>query len=351
MQPLLGNRVRPATIALTLCVLTPWGLAACRSTPVSAPPISGAQSGIQKSEGAKAEVPTEGAKLPETDALKAPKPPKETIARLLPESQIGAPGKNLASRRVEYNTIISARSSEALRKAAWQYRITHRGEIVGFEFSNHGGNPILTPRRDAVKNQFFTRDFQFRFDERARQDIHLMVSDWVPSRDRVFRLSEIMNSLMLFFPRMYLPAIVNSGTRNFVTLPTGEEIEFDADTHEIRSGVLRETSVDLNPDRQARRFPGMEYLGKGVMVRANARGTDPRIGTTATITTGTPRDDCGGETNCQQCQVPARELWDQTGAVRFRFATDDEFDRYLLAHCAFGLPKINSQFSIAAPVR
>src|SRR5882724_8370334 len=72
MQPLLGNRVRPATIALTLCALTPWGLAACRSTLVSAPPISGAQSGIQKTEGAKAEVPTEVAKLPETDALNAP---------------------------------------------------------------------------------------------------------------------------------------------------------------------------------------------------------------------------------------------------------------------------------------
>jgi hypothetical protein len=298
-----------------------------------------------------ADVPTEVARLPDTDAPSTPKQPKETIVRLLPESHIGAPAKDLASRRVEYNTIISARSSEALRKAAWQYRMTRRGEIVGFEFSNHGGNSILTPRRDALKNQFFTRDFQFRFDERARQDIHLMVSDWVSSRDRVFRLSEIMNSLMLFFPRVFLPAIVSSGTRNLVTLPTAEEIEFDADTHEIRGGVFSETPVDLNPDRQARRFPGVDYRGKGVMVRANARGTDPRIGTTATITTGTPRDNCGGETNCHQCQVPSRELWDQTGAARFRFATDDAFDRYLQERCGFGLPKIGPQFSIAAPVR
>ncbi len=351
MKPVLGNTLRPATIALFLCALTPCVFTACRSAPVSAPPNSAAQSDVQETEAAKADVPTEVAKLPETDITTAPKQHKETIVRLLPESLIGAPTKDQASRRVEYNTTISARSSEALRKAAWQYRMTRRGEIVGFEFSNYGGNPILTPRRDALKNQFFTRDFQFRFDERARQDIHLMVSDWVPSRDRVFRLSEIMNSLMLFFPRMFLPAIVNSGTRNLVMLPTGEEIEFDADTHEIRGGVLTETPVDLTPDRQARRFPGIDYRGKGVTVRADARGTDPRIGTTATILTGAPSDNCATETNCHQCQVPSRELWDQTGAARFRFATDDEFDRYLLERCGFGLPKMSPPFTFAGPVR
>jgi hypothetical protein len=55
-----------------------------------------------------------------------------------------------------------------------------------------------------------------------------------------------MNSLMLFFPRKFLPAIVNVGERNIVNLPTGEAIEFDASTHEIRGGVfrkLRSTSI------------------------------------------------------------------------------------------------------------
>jgi len=31
--------------------------------------------------------------------------------------------------------------------------------------------------------------------------------------------------------------------------------------------------------------------------------------------------------------------WDQSGAVRFKFATDRDFDRYLIARCQFGLPK------------
>jgi hypothetical protein len=233
----------------------------------------------------------------------------------------------------------------------WQYRRTRQGHIVGFEFSNQGGNKILTPRRDAVKNQFFTRDFQFRFDDRARQDIHLMISDWVPSRDKVFRLSELMNSLMHFFPRIYLPAIVNVADKNFVTLPTGEEIEFNAKTHEIVTGALSETPVDLNPDRNVRQFPGIAYLGRGVLVRADSRGADPRIGTTATITNGTPRSACENSSGCSQCQIPSRELWQQSGAVRFKFQTDQEFDRFLIARCGFGLPGIGQDFAVAAPQR
>ncbi|HEY7218227.1 MAG TPA: hypothetical protein VH985_07515 [Candidatus Binatia bacterium] len=342
LKPKIENKLRCATTLVTLCVLTACVLAACQPTPVAVPPSAEPQSGVQE---------TDTGKQRESNATSAAKPSPQTIARLLPESRIGAPEKDLASRQVHYDTTISTRSSQALRKGAWQYRVTRRGEIVGFEFSNHGGNSILAPRHEAVKNQFFTRDFQFRFDERARQDIYLMVSDWMPSRDRVFRLSEIMNRVMLFFPRAILPAIVNNGSQNLVTLPTGEEIAFDADTHEIRGGVLSEAPVDLNPDRQARHFPGIDYRGNGVMVRAEARGTDPRIGTTATILARAPGDNCDGATNCRQCQVPARELWDQAGAARFKFATDDEFDRYLQARCGFALPKMTPQFTIAAPVK
>jgi hypothetical protein len=263
---------------------------------------------------------------------------------LLPESIVGIPEKDLASRRLEYNTMISSRPGEPPHGAAWQYRNTRQGQLVGFEFSNYGGNRILPPRRDAAKNQFFTRDFQFRFDDRARQDIHLLVTDWAPSRDKQFRLSELMSSLMHFFPRSYLPAIVNVKNRNLVTLPTGEEVEFDAKTHEILNGVLSEAPVDLNPDRTGRKFPGVDYLGKGVMVRANARGTDPRIGTTATITTGSPPQDCDKGTDCGRCQVPSRDLWDQTGAVRFKFSTDLDFDRFLTTRCGFGLPTTGFEF-------
>ncbi len=256
----------------------------------------------------------------------------------LPESIVGAPGRELASLKIAYDTVLMERASQLPIPAGWQYRKDRQGQIVGFEFSNRGGNGILPPRYDIGKNLLFTRDFQFRFDDRARQDIQLFISDWAPSRDKQFRLSGLMNSIFHFFPRNYLPAIVGSGARYVVTLPTGEQVEFDAKTREILGGVFSETAVDLNPDRAARKFPGVNYVGKGVVVRANARGTDPRMGNTATITTGTPATDCEKGIACSQCQVPSKELWHQNGAVRFKFSTDQEFDRYLLSRCGFGLP-------------
>jgi hypothetical protein len=83
-------------------------------------------------------------------------------------------------------------------------------------------------------------------------------------------------------------------------------------------------------------------------VRADARGADPRIGTVATITPGAPVGTCDKPVSCIQCQVPARELWDQSGALRFKFSTDEEFDRFLQTRCQFGLPRNESGFAVPA---
>jgi len=98
--------------------------------------------------------------------------------------------------------------------------------------------------------------FQFRFDDRARQDIQLFISDWAPSRDKQFRLSELMNSVLHFFPRNYLPAILASDARYVVTLPTGEQVEFDAKTREILGAYFlkrRWTSIPIEPRGNSRR--------------------------------------------------------------------------------------------------
>ena len=284
------------------------------------------------------------ASIPEEPEVPA-SPPKPSW----PESILSAPEIDLASSVVRYDTVLFSRSIDVPVNSGWQYRQDREKKIIGFEFSNRGGNPILPERYDIEKNRLFTRDFQFHFENRARQDIHLFVTDWAPSRDRQFRLSELMNSIMLFFPRNYLPSITNTAERLVVTLPTGEEVEFDARSREVRGGVLSEGVVDLNPDKSVRGFPAINYTGKGVMVRANARGTDPRIGTTATIITGSVDPNCQRGVNCNRCEVPAKELWAQTGSARFKFSTDQEFDRYLSSRCGFGLPKKDSEFVLASP--
>ena len=272
---------------------------------------------------------------PSAADLKVPK-----IERLLPESQLRAPQKDRASLGLKYDTRLFSRTVNVNNHPGWQYRSNQQNQIVGFDFSNHGGNRILPYRYDSRKNQFFGRDFDFRFDEWARQDIHLMISDWAPSRDKQFRLSELMHSIMLFFPRNYLPAIVNSAAKTIVTLPTGETVEFDAITNEIVGGALVEEPVDLNSDHTARKFPSIGYSGKGIVVRADARGSDPRLSAMATISNGSTQN-CAND-NCKECKVPTTELWHPNGAVRFKFATDDEFERFLLNRCGFGIPLMHA---------
>jgi hypothetical protein len=308
----------------------------CRTGTVPQPPPSSEQ--LPEIGDVETSHPSESAPEPVIAPVEIPAVLSSPPLRALPESVLGAPEKESVAPAIQYDTVLTKRSVQTAAHSGWQYRNNRRSQIVGFEFSNSGGNRILPHRRDISKNQLYTRDFQFRFDDRARQDVHLSITDWVASRDKQFRLSELMNSVMLFFPRNYLPAVVTVGDRNIVTLPTGEEVEFDAHTHEVRGGVFSEAPVDLNPDKSLRQFPAIRYTGSGIMVRANARGSDPRLGPVATVTTGSPTKNCVQDKACNQCEVPAKEIWAQTGAARFRFAHDEDFNDYLLSRCAFGLP-------------
>jgi hypothetical protein len=328
--------MKPAQLHWTI-LLVLLLLFGCRPSTVPSPPSSPEQSAQTES----VQIPPADDSVPEATVAT---PPVETPPivparpqRILPESILSAPEKETVAPAIKYDTVLTKRSVQVAAHSGWQYRNNRQSQIVGFEFSNHGGNRILPHRHDVSRNQLYTRDFQFRFDDRARQDVHLSITDWVASRDKQFRLSELMNSVMLFFPRNYLPAVVTIGDRNILTLPTGEEVLFNAATHEVSGGVFSEAPVDLNPDKSLRQFPAIRYTGKGVMIRADARGSDPRLGTVAKVTTGSPAPDCEDK-DCNQCEVPAKEIWAQSGAARFKFAQDQELHKYLLSRCKFGLP-------------
>lgn len=214
--------------------------------------------------------------------------------------------------------------------------------VVGFSFSNHGGNRILPPSYDVANGKLYARDFLFSFDGRAKQDSHLAITDQPAGADGEFWLSDAMESVIMHFPRKQVPTIRNEGQRNVVTLTTGEEFVVDAKTSEILSGALSEEPVDLNPVKKLRRFAGVQYHGKGIQIRANAIGSDPRVGTVATITTGSPDPSCKQGARCSTCSVPASRLWEQDEASgqKFRFATDEALDAKLKEWCGFGIPKL-----------
>ncbi len=334
-------------VALFSALLVPL-LQSCSSTPAPEPPAPLATPAI--ADGATDEDVDWTLLIDPDPQYGNPEPaPFNSLAQpesqlVWPESVISSPDTDSVASALKYDTLVSQRPAPAPGSRGWQYRKNRRNQIVGFELSNRGGNRILTERYNISKNRLYTRDFRFRFDDRAKQDIHLSITDWVPSRDQQFRLSNLMNSVLLFFPRNFVPAIVAGGDSVVVTLPTGEKVEFDAATHEVLNGVFEEAPVALGTPR----FPAVNYVGKGVSVRVNSRGQDPRIATVATITTGSPDPSCLKGQACKQCRVSAKELWEQRDSVRFKFATDEEFDRFLRAQCAFGIPRLHSEYLLVS---
>ena len=192
----------------------------------------------------------------------------------------------------------------------------------GFSFENVGENAI-------AQGLNVSRTFDFEYIEQARQNISLQVDD-TPNGS----VSHMMHSLFMFFPRKQLPIVEQlSGTLD-VTLPTGEKMIFQKDTKEIRGGVFEEGPVDTKPEKLKRSFPDLRYKGKGVLLRANARGQSPELGShEVTILNGTTG---------QKCKRPATDFWDtlDVSPIEFKFPTDEEFDSYLKSNCGFGLPKL-----------
>src|SRR5512145_2752264 len=91
-----------------------------------------------------------------TKVEKAPKPPVDALKKdMLPESVASAPEKESAASRVDYETVLLMRTLSTANSSAWHYRRNRQSKIVGFEFSNRGGNPILPHRYDIAKNLLF----------------------------------------------------------------------------------------------------------------------------------------------------------------------------------------------------
>jgi hypothetical protein len=198
-------------------------------------------------------------------------------------------------------------------------------KIYGFSVFYEGVNSII-PVATTCFGCGPDREYHFEFRNRARQDIHLSITD-SPTE----YLSHRMESYFYLFPRTVLPAaaVIEEKGVIRVTLPTGETVDCDLKNKTIVGGALVETApIDLNPDRFQRKFAQVNYVGSGLLIRVNRRGGDPRLGTVATLTRGK-----------RSCKVPSKLLFNQDGTsdVEFLFPTDAEFNEFLLKQCGFGL--------------
>ncbi len=210
----------------------------------------------------------------------------------------------------------------------------------GFSFENLGDNKIVR----SEKNHHAARHFSFDYIEQARQNLSLRVDD-IPNSTN----SHGMHSLFMFFPRKQIFLLEQlSGTLD-VTLPTGEKMVFSKDSKEIVEGVFSEGPLDQTKEKTKRSYANLQYKGKGIMLRANARGQSPELGQFE-------KEKIDGEfgvrgsvdvlimngSTGQRCIRPKTDFWENLDVIpiEFKFPTDEEFDLYLKKQCGFGLPKL-----------
>lgn len=220
------------------------------------------------------------------------------------------------------------------------------GQYEGFSIENRGKNAMVNAE-DSM------RYYEFSADEQVSQNISLMVND-APNGT----VSHTMHSHFMFFPRTYLPfAEINAKDEVKVTLPTGEAMNF-AKSGEVIGGVFTEGPVDISGDRFKRTYANIKYQGKGILLRANARGQMPQQGqfeaTKIDMDYGIKYSAdvliINGTTN-QRCRRPKTDFWPSgdVSPILFKFPSDKEFDVYLKAKCGFGIPELN--IKVQAPER
>lgn len=205
-----------------------------------------------------------------------------------------------------------------------------------FSFVNVGGNRI-------VKNGSASRTFHFEYPEQARQNIAIEVDD-APNET----VSHTMHSYFMLFPRKQLPMLEQYADKLVVTLPTAEKVIFDKHTKMIIDGVFQEGPLDQAGQKHQRQFADLRYQGRGVILRANARGQSPQIGESDEKKIDEEFGSKGSVdvliingTTGERCRRPKSDFWDghDVSPIEFKFASDDEFELYLQNHCGFGLPK------------
>jgi hypothetical protein len=210
---------------------------------------------------------------------------------------------------------------------------TDSGVTERFSLRNSGPNNVVK------SNEYYiNRQFDFEFEEMARSDMKLVVSD---SPDEY--TSHATYSVMMFFPRTVLPSVKKVDNVLEVTLPNQEVVKYDATTKEIIGGVIKESPM-AQDERKRAKPAGLTYTGAGVMIRTDKAGDLP-IGDTET----------GGKTipsistttiskkGYKDCKIPAKDIWytDYKKAgnvfIKKELATDEGMDNFLRSKCGFSM--------------
>lgn len=184
----------------------------------------------------------------------------------------------------------------------------------GFKLKNVGPNDIAGSPLDPEER--VVREWEFVTNDSSKRETYLWVTDDAGSG----KLSQLMESVILILPRKMKPKSEIVDDDVHVTLTTGEKIIYDRNTRKVKGGVFTEGAVDLNPNRFNRKFAPVSYTGKGISIRINRRGEDPRLA----------QGHAEVKQNGLTCKVAIQELWNGT---EFKYVDDKKLVEFLNQKC------------------
>lgn len=250
------------------------------------------------------------------------------------------------SQEIILGTTLSPLKDELELKKDEQFQVINLGfgrnssySSEGIAFENPGPNRIVKSRQYSDS----LRSFNFDYPEQARQNLSMEVYD-APNGI----VSQTMHSVFFFFPRKNMFVAEDQNGVIKVTLPTGEEVRFSSESKQIIGGVFQEGPIDYSKDKTKRTYPDINYVGRGVYIRVNARGQSPQLGEFEKSKIdmeyglrGSSEVLISNGTTGQKCRRPKADFWEPIDVtpIEFKFPDDESLDIYLRNHCGFGLPQ------------
>ena len=190
----------------------------------------------------------------------------------------------------------------------------------------------------AKNNNGSARLWLFDMPERARQAMTVHIQDDF-GNPTVGDSARLLETSLYFFPRKVLPAITSDNGVMTAILPTGEEVQFDANSKSIIGGVLKETApLDMTFDRSKRKFAQLSYSGEGIMIRADRRSGTPESVFNTPYNINEDIKNATVTFKGKTCKVPKALIWeqDENRANYFLYPTDEEFyDKVLKVKCGW----------------
>lgn len=182
------------------------------------------------------------------------------------------------------------------------------------------------------ENSSATRTYDFDFTYRARQNARLRITDNANLTGNLS--SDLLETTIVFIPRKVVPHMeINNDDQDCqyrkVILPTEEFAIFDAITKELVGGVLSSEPIDLTQSRHRRKFAGIEYLGNGIMIRADRRAGSPELNYRSSFNVNEKIREAIVTHKGKECLVPKELIWEGANEPNsypyFKYETDQEF--------------------------